>query len=97
MLASEMQVRFSGHVFLVTSMRGRRDSSLTSPITAISARNGSSTDAVVDLVKSALKEPSVTIKEFCQPATLRLVRDATKQSEEVSCLFLLHFHHICLF
>ncbi|KAL5971905.1 hypothetical protein TSMEX_000296 [Taenia solium] len=50
---------------------------------AMSARSTASTESVIELVKAALGEVPAELKAYCQPSTMRLLRDATKQSEEV--------------
>ncbi|VDK21315.1 unnamed protein product [Taenia asiatica] len=50
---------------------------------AMSARSTASTESVIELVKAVLGEVPAELKAYCQPSTMRLLRDATKQSEEV--------------
>uniref|UniRef100_A0A5K3EUG7 Rod_C domain-containing protein n=1 Tax=Mesocestoides corti TaxID=53468 RepID=A0A5K3EUG7_MESCO len=51
---------------------------------AMSVRNGASTEeAVVELVEVAMEEPSLELRELCQPTTLKLLRETTKQSEKI--------------
>ncbi|CDS41971.1 conserved hypothetical protein [Echinococcus multilocularis] len=57
------------------------DASLRNAV--MSARSIKSTETIVDLVKAALEEAPAELKEYCQPSTLRLLRDATKQSLEI--------------
>lgn len=41
-------------------------------------------ETVIELVKAALEEAPAELKAYCQSSTMRLLRDATKQSEEAS-------------
>ncbi|KAL5111026.1 hypothetical protein TcWFU_010205 [Taenia crassiceps] len=50
---------------------------------AMSARSTASTETVIELVKAALEEAPAELKTYCQPSTMRLLRDATKQSKEI--------------
>nr|CDS33356.2 hypothetical transcript [Hymenolepis microstoma] len=50
---------------------------------AMSARSSASSEAVVELLKAAMEESPADLKSFCQPSTLRILSEATKNCEEI--------------
>lgn len=58
---------------------------------AMSARSSASSEVVVKLLKAAMEESPVDLKSYCQPSTLRILSEATKNCEEVNESVLLTF------
>ncbi|VDO04384.1 unnamed protein product [Rodentolepis nana] len=50
---------------------------------AMSARSSASSEVVVGLLKAAMEESPTDLKSFCQPSTLRILNEATKNCEEI--------------
>lgn len=49
----------------------------------MSARSTTSSEAIVELLKSVTEEIPGELDKYCQSSTLRMLREASKQSEEV--------------